>query len=422
MEKLAPVISEGHYLVEHGKVLSFLNTSSFPILHTELHQFQEEHLRYLERARIIDRKTRQNGRNIVRLDHPAILHSLVVLTNRCDMNCGYCYTESNEHSDEEEIDGERWKQIFDNIKIPGTDRIQNVSLTGGEPTCHPDFLDIFKHMSGKYKVEVSTNGSKLSDAHLEAFKNFDGLICINISIDSRYPKEDEVMRGENTYERRIINLNRLCERDIPTCVGMVVHHLTVKSLADTTRFFLDNFSGLKIKYLPLSRTGRAVTLDNSLFLSEADVETYLQSASEMVRQYGERVVTDPTSCEDKEKPVDFHWSGRCSHMKYGSEKGMHRIKTVGELLVDPEKCNAAYGVVSISPAGRLRPCLRADSFFGEILNRNTKNIIMPSLSGISFEEIGRLPFWGYVQKGSSGFNPLATCALKYGLGDKNGSE
>ncbi|MDP3027535.1 MAG: radical SAM protein [Nanoarchaeota archaeon] len=423
MKKALLNLTEDSSIVKHRDLTSFLKKNSFPILHASSNQEQEnDYFSYLEKSGFIDRSASLSQGKVYRFDNPVILHSLVVLTNRCNMDCTYCYTEANDHLNEEEINGEKWKHIFDNIKIPRSERIQNLSFTGGEPTCHPDFLDIFNHVSGRYKVEVSTNGLRLTDRDLEAFGNFDGLIGINISIDSCYSQEDEIMRGKDTYEKRVANLRRLCERSIPTCLGMVVNGITVNSLKDTTRFFLDQFPGLKIKYIPISCMGKALSLENSLFLSENDAEKYVRDVSKMIKEYGERILTDPTSSLENNISENFHWSGRCSHMKYDSEKSLYKTRMINNKLSGPEKCNAAYGVVSISPSGNLRPCLRADSFYEEILDENIRERIMPSLIGLSFEEIGKLPFWTDVKKSSCGFNPLNTCALKYNLGGKNGSK
>jgi len=103
-------------------------------------------------------------------------------------------------------------------------------------------------------------------------------------------------------------------------------------------------------------------------------------------------------------------------MKFESEKDLYLHSILeNNKIKKQEKCNAAYGVVAISSSGRLRPCLRADSFFKDVLKCIPKDVIMPKISGLTQEEIGNLSFWRFVKQGSSGFNPLETCALKYSL-------
>lgn len=422
MEDRTLTLVGGCSVVEHGDIRSFLKEDTFSILSCHRDRSKDKYyLTYLEKKGFLKRIAQSTKRSIFSFDHPIILHPLVVLTNRCNMDCDYCYTEANDHLNEDEINKDKWKNIFDSIKIPGSRRIQNLSFTGGEPTCHPDFIDIFNYVSGKFKVEVSTNGLRLTERHFNAFENFDGLMKINISMDSCYSEEDEIMRGTNTYQKRLENLTKLCERDIPTCLGMVVNGITINSIKDTTRYFLDKFPNLKMKYLPISRMGKAMKLDKRVLLSKDNAKKYVQDVSEMIKLYGEQILTDPTSHEDNGEPQGFHWSGRCTHMKYESEKNMYRIKTTDDILLAPERCNAAYGVVSLSPSGSLKPCLRANSFYEDILDAKTKQRLIPSLVGLSFEGIGHLPFWKDVKKTKCGFNPLETCALKFRYGEKNGS-
>ena len=104
----------------------------------------------------------------LRRKNPQILHALIMLTNKCNMDCEYCYTESNMHVKEGSLSGSQWSAIFDAIKIPSKFPSQNISLTGGEPTIHPDFPEILDALSGRYKIEVSSNGLRLRKGVLES--------------------------------------------------------------------------------------------------------------------------------------------------------------------------------------------------------------------------------------------------------------
>lgn len=209
---------------------------------------------------------------ILEFDHPQILHMLIMLTNRCNMNCKYCYTEANKHLDEQELSGKDWIELFEKVKIPSKYPCQNISFTGGEPTIHPDFLDILNNISGKYKIEISSNGLEISDKLIHTLKNLEGLNFFNISIDSYKPYEDEFMRGYGTYEKRFYNLQKLYENNISLCIGIVVNSITVNSLEDTTEKFIGEFPGVSIKYIPITRMGLASDLDNFIFLSEDDAK------------------------------------------------------------------------------------------------------------------------------------------------------
>ena len=147
MERSFLSLSEGVSIVRHGDLISFLDSNSFDILHTEASPERIEMINKIKRGRITTLnpfsnylrhqgflgkdKIKTQNRISFEFNHPIILHSLLILTNRCNMDCRYCYTEANEHLNEEEITGKNWLRIFENIKIPNSSRLQNISFTGG---------------------------------------------------------------------------------------------------------------------------------------------------------------------------------------------------------------------------------------------------------------------------------------------------
>ena len=341
-----------------------------------------------------------------------LLHLLVMLTNRCNMDCKYCYTEANQHLNEErELSGKEWIELFDKVKISGNYRSQNISFTGGEPTIHPDFPEILRSVSGKYKIEVSSNGLYLADNVIRALTDCESLHFFDISMDSYKPEEDEVMRGKGTYKPRLDNIKLLSEYHIPICISTVVSSITLPSLKETTEYFLEEFPEISIKYIPITRMGRALNLDGSLFLTRNDAKIYVDIVLEMKERYGDRLLTDPSSFNSPKNSYS-HWSGRCSHMKLGSERSLYKEDFYDNVKLPPERCNAGFGVVSISPSGRLRPCLRPNSFYSEAFEYVSKDVLMPSLIGLERNEIGQLYFWKIVTSEASSFDPLKTCALK----------
>ncbi|MEM4605575.1 MAG: radical SAM protein [Candidatus Pacearchaeota archaeon] len=442
---------KGTTIIAHGDLLSFLHENDFKIFHRDYDNFEfnlYKNLLKMSELRLTKNDSLENKLNsffesliktgfveyispqdkisnqyeVLKFNYPQMLHILVMVTNKCNMGCKYCYTESNRHLQEKELRGDEWIKLLETIKIPSRYRTQNISFTGGEPTLHPDFPYILKAISGKYKIEISSNGLEISDNLIDMLENFDGLNFFNISMDSYKESEDEFMRGSGTYERRLKNIKKLHERGIPLCIGVVVNSVTVKSLKETTKYFLEEFPRISMKYIPITKMGLALELDNSIFLSEKDARMYLDTLLQMKEKYSQRILIDPSSFYKKEE--ELHWSGRCSHMKFESERDLY-LTSLSEknTIVKSERCNAAYGVVAISSSGRLRPCLRADSFYSEIFNYVSRDILMPHINGLTREEIGRLPFWEIVKQKSFDFNPLKTCALKHHLatrGKKNG--
>jgi len=415
---------DGATVIRHGELISFLNDRSFPILHkrydlvwweaikscarNETTEDNEYLFQALKKEGILEEGIEDGANRYVytsEFERLQPLHFLVVLTNRCNMECKYCYTEANEHPEEKDIPGHEWVRFFDEMHLGGQRAAQNISFTGGEPTLHPDLPNILRSLSRKYKFEISSNGLVISDELMDALKSLEVLNCFNISVDSLKPSEDEAMRGKDTYDARLRNITRLTAEGIPVCVAVTVSTVNLKSLNDTTKYFLENFP-VTIKYIPLTRTGRALKMDDSFFIRPEDALQYLQRVHSMREKYKGRVLTDPS--DEQTKRGDFHWSGRCSHMKVEARKMNGKLRSN---VITSERCNAGYGVVSLHPSGRLRPCLRPDSFLDDV-DQQFRERVTPSIRGKSRKEIEALEFWDIVSKESGSFDSEYTCALK----------
>lgn len=432
---------KGSTIIAHDSLISFLHENEFRIFHRVYNDFEFDLYKNISKRpgpiqsknemledrifsifnsitqagfieHLKEENLTSNQYEILKFEHPQILHMLVMITNKCNMGCKYCYTEANNHlKKERELTGEEWIRLFETVKIPSKYRTQNISFTGGEPTIHPNFVDILKSVSGKYKVEISSNGLDINNNLIEALESLEGLNFLNISMDSYKPSEDEFMRGTGTYTKRLENIRYLYKKGIPLCFGVVVNNITVNSLEETTKYFLEEFPGTSVKYIPLTKMGLALDLEDSIFLSKNDADKYLSTLLQMKEKYQEQILTDYSSFYNKEK--DLHWSGRCSHMKCESERDLYLDSVPKQkIITKSEKCNATYGTVAISPSGRMRPCLRADSFYLNMLKTVNKDILMPRIVGLKIKDIGNLPFWEIIKKKAINFDPYKKCALE----------
>ena len=90
----------------------------------------------------------------------------------------------------------RLTRIFANL---GVDKIR---LTGGEPTVHPQIVEIVKGMNdipGIRSISMTTNGvllSKLAQPLKDA-----GLERVNVSLDSTDPEEFRRITRRNSFEQ-----------------------------------------------------------------------------------------------------------------------------------------------------------------------------------------------------------------------------
>ena len=114
-------------------------------------------------------------------------------------------------------------------------QIENVCLSGGEPTLHPDFFNIVKYISDKgLKVSMLTNAIKLSSPE---FVEKLGACCdlknadITIAIHSHIPqKHDELTQHKGSFELSLRGAMNLVEKGVKLSIKNNIINHTYKEL------------------------------------------------------------------------------------------------------------------------------------------------------------------------------------------------
>ena len=124
----------------------------------------------------------------------AFSHAQIEITGACNMNCAHCRA-----CDEAPIfmSCEEIRSILD-FAAANRGKTFNLTVSGGEPLIHPDFLPIMT-LIRTYpfdEIVVTTNGSLITPEILQAL---DGLrfpdLTIQISLDSIHPHTHDSRRG-----------------------------------------------------------------------------------------------------------------------------------------------------------------------------------------------------------------------------------
>jgi cyclic pyranopterin phosphate synthase len=132
----------------------------------------------------------------------------ISLTDKCNMRCVYCMAEDMVFRPNDELmtadEIIRLVNIFARL---GTDKIR---LTGGEPTVHPDLINIVRGIraAGIDRISMTTNGLRLTEL-AKPLKEA-GLERVNVSVDTLNPEKfqritrwghlDKVMEGVHAAE------------------------------------------------------------------------------------------------------------------------------------------------------------------------------------------------------------------------------
>jgi len=127
------------------------------------------------------RELQMIAKGLASTDHPIMAQ--IIPVRRCNLSCEYC----NEYDDfSKPVPLEAMKQRMDHLARLGT---SIVTLSGGEPTLHPELDDIIRHIRHRGMIAgMITNGYLLTADRIQRL-NHAGLDHLQISIDNVMPDE-----------------------------------------------------------------------------------------------------------------------------------------------------------------------------------------------------------------------------------------
>lgn len=122
------------------------------------------------------------------LDTPPLVW--LELTRKCNLNCPHCYINGGK-ARAHEMPSSEFHRLLDEMADMG---VWAVAFTGGEPTLHPEFVDLVLHARRRnLLVGVATNGMFLSEELLDSIPREGVIISVsldNLHIGSEHPTAD----------------------------------------------------------------------------------------------------------------------------------------------------------------------------------------------------------------------------------------
>ena len=129
----------------------------------------------------------------------------ISITDACNYKCFYCSNEGQEHGNCNMLSLDYIRQLFSRIRNEKI-FVKKLNITGGEPTLHPDLLDILREgRTISENVTLNTNGSLLNREIIDAIKNA-GVNCIKFGTDLWFSDKSKPIT--NVYE---IDMDKLID-------------------------------------------------------------------------------------------------------------------------------------------------------------------------------------------------------------------
>ena len=262
------------------------------------------------------------------------------ITGRCNYNCRHCFMAADNAPLMTEFTWEQCINLLDEVEKCG---IQTISLTGGEPMLHPNFMDIVRECSKRQITinEVITNGSFITAEILDEFISLNCYPLFKVSFDGL--THHDWMRGASGIEATTLEAVKLLhDKGFRVRIQMNIH----KGNLDTALQTLIMFDQMGIEELRLIRTTEAPRwAENGRDLC-LDLEDYYNISLGITREY---LSTKPQMSVDIWQFLQF-WPGRKTYHLRPVEGGEHRYR---DTLT---ACGGTRGMVSIIANGDIVPC------------------------------------------------------------------
>ena len=180
----------------------------------------------------------------------------IVVTNRCDLTCWYCFFYAKEGEPIYEPTMDQIKFMLKRMKNEKPVGANSVQFTGGEPTLREDLPEIVKAAKdlGYSHVQLNTNGINLCrDPQLSVNLRTAGVSNLYMSFDGMTPETNP----KNYWEAQQAIEN--CAKAgigvvlVPTVIGGINDH----ELGDIIRYAVGNIGKVRsVNFQPVSLVGR----------------------------------------------------------------------------------------------------------------------------------------------------------------------
>ncbi len=249
----------------------------------------------------------------------------VELTPICNLRCRHCYVArfpKNSPGDQvRQLGVNEWAELFDQMASAGC---LWLGISGGEPLCHPEFLEIYRAARERgYLITILTNGTLITDRVASELADLPPL-AVEVSLYGASPTTYQRVTGSPSgYENCLQGIDRLVNKGLQVVLKSTLTRGNVEDLPEM-RAVADRF-GLEFRFdgvLNSRLDGRPVDSDLPL------------DPEELVR------------LELATHGVAEAWS----------ERAEHQLQTAPNraTLLD---CGAARNSFHIDWSGRLMPCV-----------------------------------------------------------------
>lgn len=161
-------------------------------------------------------------RRVDRIDYGRFRNLYVYITNRCQLRCAHCYRGDRLESAEKMP----YQQVIDTLRTWRRMGSSKVTILGGEPTLHPDYIRIIRAANEIGFEHVITTSNGLEPA-IRKFRDMNpsDFAYVQISLDGGSATSHDQIRGPGTFDEALRNVAALAKRGFDVRIICTVNRI-----------------------------------------------------------------------------------------------------------------------------------------------------------------------------------------------------
>lgn len=135
----------------------------------------------------------------------------LAITGACNLSCSHCWVEAGVSDSAGHVPWRTLRRLVEEFAAIGG---RGLRITGGEPLCHPDWLELMRlsRRAGFRDVYLQTNGMLFTAGHAAALRELDfpGL-SVQVSLDGATAATHDLVRGTGAFKGALDGIRLLAD-------------------------------------------------------------------------------------------------------------------------------------------------------------------------------------------------------------------
>src|SRR5262245_1790033 len=164
------------------------------------------------------------------------LYAWVQLTNRCNLRCSYCYTESGPTAGGE-LSMDEAQRLLADVRAAGA---TTVMLSGGEPSAYPGIVDLVNFACAELGLRVTlvTNGTHVFPELLECLRR--SQCTVQVSLDAVDELGYKQARGSPLLPQALRGIEALSKVGVPVTLSAALTTVNQSWVGRIVQFAIDH--------------------------------------------------------------------------------------------------------------------------------------------------------------------------------------